>query len=102
MYEMLGLNELLRTPRFDAHDHESITSILDSAEHIARKYYLPLATSLDANEPKFVHGRVEMIPGIREAVSYTHLDVYKRQIHGSMASSDMMRHSTMPTPKRRR
>ena len=68
MYEMLGLNELLRTPRFDAHDRESITSILDSAEHIARKYYLPLAASLDANEPKFVHGRVEMIPGIREGL----------------------------------
>jgi butyryl-CoA dehydrogenase len=40
--------------------------MLDSAETLARKHFLLIAALLDANEPKFVEGRVE-IPGEAKA-----------------------------------
>lgn len=69
LYEVLGLEELLKVPRFRAHDRSSISAMFDSAEAIAKKYFHPLAAAMDANEPKFVDGRVETILGIREALA---------------------------------
>ena len=42
--------------------------MLDSAEAIAEKHFQPIAAKLDANEPKVVNGRVEIIPGVKEAL----------------------------------
>ena len=42
--------------------------MLDSAENLARKHFLPIAALLDANEPKFVEGRVEIAAEARDAL----------------------------------
>jgi butyryl-CoA dehydrogenase len=68
MFEMLDLGKLLEAPRFAAHDRATVSAVLDSAEAVARKYYYPIAAELDVNEPEFAQGRVEIIPGVREAL----------------------------------
>lgn len=69
LFEMLDLDTLLTTPRYEEHDRESITAMLDVVEGIAETNFLPFAAKLDANEPKFVDGKVEIIPEVGEALS---------------------------------
>lgn len=72
LYETLGLNELLQNERFADYDKESIDAIFDVSQSIAEDVFQPFAAKLDANEPQFVDGKVEIIPEVREA-----LDAYK-------------------------
>ena len=69
LFEMLDLDTLLTTLRYEEHDRESITAMLDVVEGIAETNFLPFAAKLDANEPKFVDGKVEIIPEVGEALS---------------------------------
>ena len=69
MYEMFDLDTLLSAKKYQDHDRETISAMLDSAEAIAGKYYQPIAAEIDANEPKFINGRVEMHSGIGEALN---------------------------------
>ena len=69
LFEMPDLDTLLTTPRYEEHDRESITAMLDVVEGIAETNFLPFAAKLDANEPKFVDGKVEIIPEVGEALS---------------------------------
>jgi alkylation response protein AidB-like acyl-CoA dehydrogenase len=68
LHEVFDLKTLLDAPRYRAHDRESISAMLDSAEAVARKHFLPIAGLLDANEPKFVEGRVEIPSEARAAL----------------------------------
>ncbi len=68
LYEMFGLDDLLATPRYQAHDRTTIAAILDVAQAIAEEKYLPCAALVDVNEPKFVDGKVEIIPEVAEAL----------------------------------
>lgn len=68
LYEMLDLGSMLDTPHFAAHDRETIGAMFDSAESIAERYFHPIASSLDANEPRFVDGRVEIMEEVRHAL----------------------------------
>ena len=68
LHEVFDLETLLSAPRYRAHDRESISAMLDSAENLARKHFLPIAALLDANEPKFVEGRVEIAAEARDAL----------------------------------
>jgi butyryl-CoA dehydrogenase len=72
MYETLGLDELLQHPRYSEYDRESIDAILDLSQQLGEDVFLPFAAKLDANEPKFVDGKVESIPEVKHA-----LDAYK-------------------------
>lgn len=68
LFELLALEGLLEAPRFRSHDRQSISGMLDSAESVARRYFLPIAAALDANEPKFVGGKVEIPLAASEAL----------------------------------
>ncbi|MDG1906588.1 MAG: acyl-CoA dehydrogenase [Arenicella sp.] len=72
MYETLNLEGLLQHPRYSEYDRESIGAILDLSQQLAEDVFLPFAAKLDANEPKFVDGKVESIPEVKQA-----LDAYK-------------------------
>ncbi len=72
LYETLGLNELLENQRFADYDKEAIDAIFDVSQSIAEEVFQPFAAKLDANEPQFVDGKVEIIPEVRSA-----LDAYK-------------------------
>ena len=68
LYELLGLEELLLTPRYADYDRGTIEAILDVAEQLAETTFLPFAAALDRNEPQFANGKVEMMPEVRTAL----------------------------------
>lgn len=68
LYEFLEVETLFATERYAAHDRAGVTAMLDSAEAIAGKHFQPIAAKLDAHEPKAVDGKVEIIPGVKEAL----------------------------------
>jgi len=72
MYETHKLDELLERERYSDYDKESIDAILDLAQSMAQDKFQPFAGYLDQNEPKYVDGKVEIIPEVKEA-----LDAYK-------------------------
>ena len=51
--EMFDLNGLLASERYEDHDRDSITAILDLAQQIAEEAFLPCAAELDDCEPVF-------------------------------------------------
>ncbi|MBV1911367.1 MAG: acyl-CoA dehydrogenase [Kangiellaceae bacterium] len=67
LYEMFDLNELLKRPRFEEHSKETFDAVLDTAEKIALKYFLPHNHTADQKQPKFIDGKVKMIPEVKEA-----------------------------------
>lgn len=72
MYETLHLDKLLLSERYQDYDREAITAILDLAQSLAEEKFQPFAAHLDQNEPKYVDGKVELIPEVKEA-----LDAYQ-------------------------
>ena len=69
LYETLGLGELLEDERFADYDKEAIDAIFDVSQSIAEDVFQPFAAKLDANEPEFVDGKVEIIPEVGEALN---------------------------------
>jgi butyryl-CoA dehydrogenase len=67
-YECLGIDALFRTQRYQGVDRVTIDGVLDVAQAIAEDLYLPFAGALDANEPRFVDGKVEIMPQVGEAL----------------------------------
>ena len=57
LYELLDLEELLKNDRYQEHDRDTVTAILDLAQQIAEEAFLPCAAELDENEPVFEAGR---------------------------------------------
>lgn len=62
-YEVFNLGELLEAPRFAAYDRTTVSGVLDVAQAISEQEFLTCAAELDANEPKFVGGKV-VVPEI--------------------------------------
>ena len=59
LFEMLGADRLADRPRFAAYDRVAMGQILDTAQALAEDVFLPIAAQVDADEPKFVNGKVE-------------------------------------------
>ena len=68
MYETLKLDELLERERYSDYDRESIDAILDLSQSLAQEKFQPFAGHLDQNEPKYIDGKVEIIPEVKEAL----------------------------------
>jgi alkylation response protein AidB-like acyl-CoA dehydrogenase len=69
LFECLDIESLFGTERYDGLDRPMVEGMLDMAEAIATGKYLPSAAALDANEPRFVDGRVEIMPEVGEALA---------------------------------
>ncbi|MDA8678381.1 acyl-CoA dehydrogenase [Luminiphilus sp.] len=57
LYEMLDLEGLLKNERYQEHDRDTVSAVLDLAQQIAEEAFLPCAAELDENEPVFEAGR---------------------------------------------
>jgi butyryl-CoA dehydrogenase len=68
LYEVLALEELLRTPYFAEHDRATLDAIIDAAYDIATDYYAPLAAELDAYDFKLRDGEIATPPGLKAAM----------------------------------
>lgn len=60
LFDVLGADRLLAHPRFQGHDRESIRLMLDTAQQVAEDAFLPCAAEVDAHEPRFIDGQVQM------------------------------------------
>jgi alkylation response protein AidB-like acyl-CoA dehydrogenase len=68
LFECLGVERLFSTARYGGLDRATVEGVFDTAQTIAEEKYLPFAAALDASEPKFVNGRVEIMPEVGEAL----------------------------------
>ncbi|MGH6651708.1 MAG: acyl-CoA dehydrogenase [Sphingopyxis sp.] len=69
LFECLGIESLFETARYEGLDRAMIAGMFDMAEAIATETYLPWAATLDAHEPRFVDGRVEIMSEVGEALT---------------------------------
>ncbi|VDC48761.1 acyl-CoA dehydrogenase [Brevundimonas mediterranea] len=69
LFECLEMERLFQTDRYSAFDRAGIEAVLDTAQAIAEERFLPFASTLDANEPKFVDGKVEIMPEVGQALA---------------------------------
>lgn len=67
LYEMFDIEPLLLREKFSEHSKETFDAVLQTAEKIALKHFLPHNHLADQNEPKFIDGKVEMIPEVKVA-----------------------------------
>jgi alkylation response protein AidB-like acyl-CoA dehydrogenase len=68
LHEWLDVESLTRRPRFTEHSRETFDAVLDLAEQIATDHFAPHNRKADENEPRFVDGKVEMIPEAAKAL----------------------------------
>ena len=68
LYELLGVEDLLRYPRFAEHNRETFDAAIELAHRVALEKFLPHNRKSDLNEPCMVDGKVVMIPEIGEAL----------------------------------
>jgi butyryl-CoA dehydrogenase len=67
LFQVQAINRLTSRERYSEHNEETFNAVLDTAEKIALKYFLPHNHQSDQNEPKFVDGVVSMIPEVKVA-----------------------------------
>jgi len=67
LYEVLDTERLFTRAKFEDHSLQTFDAVLETAEKIALKYFLPHNHKADQNEPQFVDGVVEMIPEVKQA-----------------------------------
>ena len=68
LHEWLDVESLTKRPRFTEHSRETFDAVLDLAEKIATEHFAPHNRKADENEPRFVDGKVEMIPEVSKAL----------------------------------
>ncbi|MDA5193505.1 acyl-CoA dehydrogenase [Govanella unica] len=67
LFDVLDAERLTARDRYSDFGRETISSILDTAEHVAREYFAPYNQKGDANEPSFDGARVKLIPEMQPA-----------------------------------
>ena len=68
LYEMFDIESLTTRERYQDHDRESFDAAIDIAQAIAEKYYLPIQSKVDRNEPTFDGNKVHIIPEIKQGL----------------------------------
>ncbi|WP_376696219.1 acyl-CoA dehydrogenase [Wenzhouxiangella sp. EGI_FJ10305] len=68
LYEVLDTAGLCERERFLEHDRDTFDAVIESADRIAREKFAPHNALADREEPRFVDGRVEMRPEVKEAI----------------------------------
>jgi alkylation response protein AidB-like acyl-CoA dehydrogenase len=91
LYEWLDVEALCRRPRFSDHSRETFDAVMDTCERMAAELFAPHNKTADQNEPRFVDGRVVMIPEVKAA-----LDAYREA--GLMAPGQDYRYGGLQLP----
>ncbi len=69
LFDVAAAETLTAHSRYADYDRAAIETTLDTAERIAIGDFLPHAADLDANEPRFVDGKVEMDARVGQALA---------------------------------
>lgn len=68
LYEMFDIESLTKRDRYKDHDRETFDAAIDIAQAIAERYYVPIRSKVDSNEPSFDGKNVHIIPEIKEGL----------------------------------
>ncbi|MDX1634219.1 MAG: acyl-CoA dehydrogenase family protein, partial [Marinobacter sp.] len=67
LYEVLDTETLCQRERFIEHSRETFDAVVETADKMAREKFATHNAAADKDEPKFVDGKVEMLPEVKEA-----------------------------------
>ncbi|PWW22594.1 butyryl-CoA dehydrogenase [Geodermatophilus normandii] len=69
LHEWLDVETLTKRPRYAEHSRETFDAVMELAQRIATEHFAPHNRKADENEPRFVDGKVEMIPEVGQALA---------------------------------
>ena len=65
LYEVFDVESLATRERYSEHNRETFDAAITIAKQVAEKYFLPIRSKADTNQPMFENGIVSMIPEIK-------------------------------------
>lgn len=68
LYDFLKVESLLQFPHYAEHNRETFDAVIETAEKLAEKYFLPHNAKADENEPEFDGHEVKIIPEVKQAI----------------------------------
>ncbi|MCU0869662.1 MAG: acyl-CoA dehydrogenase [Burkholderiales bacterium] len=68
LYDVLDCEALTSRERFREHSRDTFDAVIDAAHTLAVEQFAPHAKAVDEHEPRFVDGRVEIIPEVKAAL----------------------------------
>ncbi len=68
LYEVLDTESLCQRDRYAEHSRETFDQVLETADQLARKSFLPHWKTVDEQEPTFDGKRVHIHPAVKEAL----------------------------------
>lgn len=68
LYELFDAESLTSRPRYQDHSKETFTAAINTAKTVSEKYFLPIRSKVDSNEPTFDGEKVTMMPEIQPAL----------------------------------
>ena len=63
LYEVLDTETLTQRERFSEHSRDTFDAVVETADRMARDLFAPHNSLVDKDEPRFVDGKVSMLPG---------------------------------------
>ncbi|WP_404364051.1 acyl-CoA dehydrogenase [Marinobacter sp.] len=67
LYEVMDTEALCQRERFIEHSRDTFDAVVETADKLARNKFANHNAAADRDEPKFVDGKVEMLPEVKEA-----------------------------------
>jgi alkylation response protein AidB-like acyl-CoA dehydrogenase len=68
LHAWLGVEDLVKRPRYAEHSRETFDAVLDLAEQIATEHFAPHNRKADENEPRMVDGKAVLVPEVKQAL----------------------------------
>ncbi len=68
LFDVLGVEDICGAGRFEDHDRESLSAVLDLAQRISEDHLWPHAVKSDTQEPELVDGDVRILPEAIDAL----------------------------------
>lgn len=67
LYELFDTESLCQRERYQDHDKQTFTEVINTAKTIAEKYFLPIRQKLDVHQPTFDGQKVHLIEEMKPA-----------------------------------
>ena len=68
LYELFDADALTQRPRYQDHSRETFAAAINTAKAVSDKYFMPIRSKVDSNEPTFDGTTVSMLPEIKPAL----------------------------------
>jgi alkylation response protein AidB-like acyl-CoA dehydrogenase len=69
LYELFDSESLMNRARYQDHDRHTFNEVINTAQVIANKYFLPIRQKLDTHQPTFDGKKVHLIPELKPAIA---------------------------------